>query len=475
MEEFNKPILRNAIIEALAANFEHIPTPDQQNFIEKMAEFLLPESKWDTFILRGYAGTGKTTCISALVKVLPTLKLKYQLLAPTGRAAKVVSNYTQLTAYTIHRHIYSVSDNKGGLHMVLRPNRAKNTLYIVDEASMISGEEDQGVRMNLLQDLIAFVNSGENCALLFIGDIAQLPPVHTTLSPALIPRELRDWHDRSVNGAQLTKVVRQGLDSGILSNATGIREQIDAETTALQLDEKFEDVLRIDGMELQEVLEDAFTSDHADETILITKSNKRAAQFNDGIRKRILYREEQLEAGDRLMIVKNNYFWMPAMQEGGFIANGDVAEVLRISNREERYGFDFADVQLRFEEYQSEPVLEVKVLMNTLLSEKAGLSSSESEQLYESVASDYSHLKSRAQKYLAMKKDPYFQALHVKFAWAITAHKAQGGQWENVIVDQGFLSEESLDQSYLRWLYTAVTRAKKKLFFLNFNEVFFKE
>jgi exodeoxyribonuclease-5 len=338
---------------------------------------------------------------------------------------------------------------------------------------MIPGEDSAGTAGNLLRDLIDFVSGGENCSLVLIGDKAQLPPVGSLLSPALVPRELRDWYDRSVSGAELKQVVRQSGLSGILDNATRLRGNLESSSFRIELKEA-NDVHRIHGGELAELLEDLLTGDSAEESILVCRSNKRANAFNNQIRQRIFFREEELEAGDRIMIVRNNYLWL-GEQEKGFIANGDMAEVVRVANYESHFGFRFANVTIRLIDLDTVPELEVKVLVDCLQTESPALSSIDSERLFAGVELDYGHIKSKGQRYLAMKKDPYLNALQVKYAWAVTGHKAQGGQWDHVIVDQGFLTQDMLDESLMRWFYTSITRAKKTLHLLNFHDDFFNE
>jgi len=461
----------------LRAFYSHLPdqpTADQQDLAERMERFLFGAFERPAFIVRGYAGTGKTTSVAALVKSLPQFKIKTVLLAPTGRAAKVMSSFSAKMALTIHKKIYqSQKLSDGSIQMKLANNRHKNTVFIVDEASMISGDRS-GVGRNLLEDLIDYVFQGTNCRMIFIGDVAQLPPVGSELSPALDPKPLKYFYHLQLKGVELKQVLRQAHESGILFNASRLREQVQHEYPEIKFYlEGFEDIHRIQGEALEEVLEKCYRYNGVDESIVVCRSNKRANLFNQQIRVRIKGLDERLASGDYVMVVKNNYHWLEADSPIGFIANGDIGEILSIGNWEERYGFTFVDVQFRLVDYPNQTPLEVKVMLDVLEADGPALTSDKQRGLFESVAEDYAHLSSKRERMEGIKSDPYFNALQIKFAYAVTAHKSQGGQWKNVIVDQGYLTEEMIDQQYARWLYTAISRASEQLYLLNFSEHFF--
>ncbi len=415
--------------------------------------------------------------VNALVKTLPAHHLKYSLLAPTGRAAKVLSGYTGERAYTIHKKIYFQQRTpSGGMHFVPAQNLHTNTIFVVDEASMIGWENYGGSGGgNLLLDLFEYVFNGKNCKLILIGDGAQLPPVGSDLSPALDLDFLKREFSLTAAICELTEVMRQREDSGILDLATDLRGFVKADKKddlPIPLPSKA-DVSPIDGMQLQDVLDDVFNRYGAEGSIIITRSNKRANLFNQQIRARIYFREEQLNSGDLVMAVKNNYHWLGEESHVGFIANGDVAEVERLGRHEERYGFNFVNATLRLIDYPDEPSVEALLWLDSLLVEGASMPSAASDKLYHGVQADYAHLPTKDERKKAIKEDPFYNALQIKFAYAITCHKAQGGQWPGVIVDQGYMTEEMLDQQYFRWLYTAVTRASERLYLLNFSEKVF--
>jgi len=466
----------------MSSDFLHIfyshlpdqPTSDQRDLAERMQRFLFGKFERPAFIIRGYAGTGKTTSVAALVKTLPIFKIKSVLLAPTGRAAKVMSAFSSKMAFTIHKKIYQSQKNSdGSIRMKLGNNRHKNTIFIVDEASMIAGDQS-GISRNLLADLVDYVYQGKDCRLVFIGDVAQLPPVGSDLSPALDPKPLKYFYQLQLKGVELKQVLRQATESGILFNASRLREQIKHEypTIKFYLD-GFEDIQRISGEQLEDVLEQCYRLRGVDDSIVVCRSNKRANLFNQQIRVRIKGLDERLASGDYVMVVKNNYHWLEADSPIGFIANGDIGEILSIGNWEERYGFTFVDVQLRLVDYPQQPPLQLKVMLDVLEADGPSLPSEQQQVLFESVAAEYAELSTKRERMEAIKTDPYFNALQIKFAYAITVHKSQGGQWKNVIVDQGYLTEEMIDQQYARWLYTAISRASEKLYLLNFSEHFF--
>lgn len=458
-----------------------LPTSDQKDLIDRMSRFLQWEVEKPAFIIRGYAGTGKTTSMGALVKSLPKFGLKSVLLAPTGRAAKVLSAFSGKPAFTIHRKIYQAKRSKTGEMRFMRSkNLHSNTLFIVDEASMISdqtglsGNTHYG-QNSLLDDLIEFVYSGKNCKLVFIGDTAQLPPVGMDLSPALDPAVLKASYGLDLKGVELKIVLRQAEGSGILHNATKLRVNLGRDSCEIRFDlNSFLDIESITGTELEDKLQDCYSEYGEEQTLIISRSNKRANIFNQQIRSRIKFQETEVSAGDYLMVVKNNYFWLDADSEAGFIANGDIAEIESVMNTEEMYGFRFANVNLRLINYDNQPIFEAKIILNSIMSESPALSAEENQQLFEKVMEDYVDIADRRKKFKELKNNPYYNALQVKFANAITCHKAQGGQWKAVFVDQGYLTKEMINVEYCRWLYTALTRATEKLYLVNFNENFFE-
>ena len=430
--------------------------------------------------MKGYAGTGKTTIIGTLVKNLWKAKKQVLLLAPTGRAAKVVSSYAGKEAFTIHKKIYVPrTDKNGKMTFILGPNKHKTTLFIIDEASMISDVSTQSRLFGsgaLLDDLIQFVYSGHQCRLLLIGDTAQLPPVNIELSPALNANKLELNYNKNVTSIELDEVVRQDQDSGILYNATELREGISnqfLDSFEFKL-EGFIDIVRlVDGHDIMDAINDAYSQLGNEETALIVRSNKRANLYNQQIRSRILFNEHELTAGDYLMIVRNNYFWLKPSSEAGFIANGDIIEVLEVFNIKELYGFRFAEVKIRLVDYPKMKPFETVLMLDTIALETPSLPYEDANALYQEVLKDYENETSGYKKFLAIKKNKYLNALQVKFSYAITCHKSQGGQWHTVFVEQPYLPN-GIDVDYLRWLYTAVTRAEEKLFLIGFKDQFFE-
>ena len=467
---------RGELFGRLVASFGFEPTEGQRTVLYHLAAFLLSEKDSPAYLLQGYAGTGKTTLVAALVRVLPLIGMRYQLLAPTGRAAKVMSNYSGKAASTIHRKIYRfMSFPDGGFRMTRAENKHTNTVFIVDECSMIS-DETSGNGRSLLDDFIEYVFSGENCRLLLIGDKAQLPPVGTDISPANDINVLRHSFDLTVASFEMTEVMRQALQSGILYNATELRKRLNDDDTSLPLfiTQGFTDVQRIDPQDFEELLQQCFNGRSSNEAVVICRSNKRANMFNQAIRARVLQEDGEISTGDKLMVVKNNYFWTDESQKISFIANGDMIELMRINNIEEMYGFHFADVEIQLTDYQEEPNLSVKILLETLTSDSPALTAEESERLYHSVEEDYMDIPDRRERYKAMRQNPYYNALQVKFGYALTCHKTQGGQWPVVFIDAPYFPEgEALQTSDLRWFYTAVTRAQERLYFVNFKEEYF--
>lgn len=456
--------------------FGFVPTDGQARVMRHLAAFLLSAKPHPTYLLRGYAGTGKTTLVTSLVQTLPSIGMDYVLMAPTGRAAKVMTSYTRRHASTIHKKIYQVASfPDGSMRMVRAQNKHEDTLFIVDEASMIGLGQEFGDR-NLLDDLMDYVFSGTRCRLLLIGDTAQLPPVGSDESPALDIDFLRNAFPLTIATYELTEVKRQALQSGILSNATHLRELLleDRITYPLPLfDLHYDDTRTIDPQTFEELLYQSFDVEQRHESVIICKSNKRANLFNQAIRSRILNIEGEIATGDLLMVVKNNYFWADGNQKISFIANGDMAEIRKILRYEELYGFRFAEVTLHFPDYPDAPDMDVKILLDTLNSNSASLTEEESTRLRQAVEADYMDIPNRRERYKEMKKNPWFNALQVKFAYALTCHKTQGGQWKRVFVDSAFNLKDELEKEDLRWLYTAVTRAQETLYFVNFKEEFF--
>ena len=493
--------------DLLIKSFPHEPTSQQTELFCKLDNFLLNDNGDDVFILRGYAGTGKTTIVGALVKALRSYNFKYVLLAPTGRAAKVITAYSGRKAFTIHKRIYR---KKSALNVdegfQLGDNLADNTLFIIDEASMVSDEANPGQRASLLYDLIKYVYNTKNCRLMLVGDTAQLPPVGSEDSPALDAVLMQNRFGLTVHTFELTDVLRQQKESGILLNVTKVRDIIRDETLLLTsrqtpvksarenlsalpvksrishkapipqiITKGYKDIYRMSGEMLEEGLNYAYNKYGNDNTLIICRSNKNANAYNRQIRGRILYREEELTGGDQVMVVRNNYFWLQAQEEGStaFIANGDIARIKKVRRIEDMYGFRFADVQLEFIDYTEDPVLDCKVLLDTLYSEAPALLQDDQKRLYLEAMKDYDHIPNKRAKWNELKLNPYYNALQIKFAYAITCHKAQGGQWDAVFVDQGYLTDEMVNIDFLRWFYTACTRATTELFLVNFSDEFY--
>ncbi len=474
-----EPMTAAAFYKLIKEKFPHQPTVNQDIALQQLADFVLSKEKDRLFLLKGYAGTGKTTLIGTLVSNLWHCKLKSVMMAPTGRAAKVMSGYSKTEAFTIHRKIYFPKKQAGGtVQFVLAPNKHRNTVFIVDEASMIPDTPTNSKLLengSLLDDLIQFVYSGHHCKLMLVGDTAQLPPVHLDLSPALDGNKLSLNYLKEVSKLELDEVVRQSEDSGILMNATNLREQLQQEFfDHFQFDiAPYRDIVRlIDGHEILEAIEQAYADHGKEETSFIVRSNKRANLYNENIRSRILYLENELAVGDYMMVVKNNYFWLSPNTEAGFIANGDIIEVLEIFTIQELYGFKFAEVRVKMVDYPNQKPFETVLLLDTITAESPSLPYEESNRLYQAVMEDYADETSKYKKFLAVKSNKFFNALQVKFSYAITCHKSQGGQWETVFVEQPYLPN-GVGKEYLRWLYTAITRAKKRLYLIGFKSDFF--
>ncbi|WP_282056252.1 ATP-dependent DNA helicase [Maribacter luteus] len=474
-----KVLNASSFFSILKEKFPHEPTSMQSVALQQLSDYVLSDEKERLFLLKGYAGTGKTTIVGTLVSNLWRTTMKAVLMAPTGRAAKVMSNYSNTQAFTIHRKIYfPKKQSGGGVQFVLAPNKHRNTIFIVDEASMIPDTPaDSKLFENgsLLDDLMMFVYSGHNCKLILIGDTAQLPPVHLDLSPALDEGKLGLNYNKEVTKLELDEVVRQSEDSGILVNATLLREQLAGTFfEGFQFDvNPFTDIVRlIDGHEILEAIDSSYSENGKEETTIIVRSNKRANLYNENIRQRILYLENDIATGDFMMVVKNNYFWLKPTSEAGFIANGDIIEVLEIFAIKELYGFKFAEVKVQMVDYPNQPPFETVLLLDTIMAVTPSLSYEDGNRLYQEVMKDYEHETSKYKKFLGVKNNKYFNALQVKFSYAITCHKSQGGQWNTVFVEQPYLPN-GIDKEYLRWLYTAVTRAKEKLYLIGFKSDFF--
>ena len=461
--------------------FPFEPTIKQNIVLQQLSEFIFSKAPNLLYVLKGYAGTGKTTIVGAIVSNLWKAKKSAVLMAPTGRAAKVIANYSGKEAFTIHKKIYFPKKEKnGGVKFVLQPNKHKNTIFIVDEASMISdtpGESKLFENGSLLDDLMQYVYSGHQCKLLLIGDTAQLPPVKLDLSPALDERTLALNYNKEVTKMELDEVVRQEQGSGILANATVLRETLlNTYFDSFKLDlSDYIDIIRlVDGYEIMDAINDAYSELGKEETAIIVRSNKRANLYNQQIRNRILFNEHELTAGDYLMVVKNNYFWVKPTSDAGFIANGDIFEVLEIFSIQELYGFRFAEVKIRMVDYPKMIPFETVLLLDTIAAETPSLPYEDSNRLYQEVMKDFESETSKYKKFLKVKGNKHFNALQVKFSYAITCHKSQGGQWDTVFVEQPYLPN-GIDKEYLRWLYTAVTRAKVKLYLIGFTDDFFEE
>jgi len=462
----------------LVEKFPFEPTTSQDLLLTKLADFIFDKNKNGLFLIKGYAGTGKTTTISTVVNNLWHIGKKAVLLAPTGRAAKVISGYSNKQAFTIHKKIYFPKKNKaGGVDFTLQPNKHSNTLFIIDEASMIPDSSNNAKLFengSLLDDLMMYVYAGVQCKIIFIGDTAQLPPVKLNISPALDANKLALNYDKEVIEIELSEVMRQHEDSGILINATDLRLIIaNNGFNNFQFQLGFPDLIRlIDGYDIEDAINAAYDNIGVEDTAFIVRSNKRANQYNQQIRSKIRGQENEISTGDFVMVVKNNYFWLKESSEAGFIANGDICEILKIKNSKDLYGFRFAEVTVRMIDYPNQKPFETVLLLDTLTSESPSLSYEESNKLYHEVGKDYAHEKSKYKQLLGIKGNSYFNALQVKFSYAVTCHKSQGGQWKTVFIEQPYLPDGQ-NVEYLRWLYTAVTRAQEKVYLIGFKDDFF--
>lgn len=462
------------LIEKLKLNFSHKPNSEQNKILLKLVEYITTLGNRSIFLLKGYAGTGKTTLISALVKSLPSIGKRSVLLAPTGRAAKVLAKYSKKKSSTLHKKIYWIRTTKNGnTFITLKENLHTNTIFIVDEASMIPEDAKDGInKRSLLEDLIKYVYEGIDCKLILIGDTAQLPPVNLDISPALDENNLDKKYQKQIIHQELKKVVRQEKNSMVLENATHLRELIEGNIKKLPKIKLNQEVVRISsGDELQEYIEKSYGNSGVENTTIICRSNKRANQYNDRIRSEILWQEDIISAGDILMVVRNNYFWLDEKSEAGFLANGDIIEVTRIKEIIERYGFKFAKASIRLMDYENENEIDTILLLDTINSESPSLKYDEYKKLYTEVGLDYKGQKDINKK---IKENEFFNAIQIKFGYSITCHKAQGGQWKNVFIDIGYFKKEMLDKNYLRWLYTAFTRSTENLYLIGFNNEFFE-
>lgn len=470
----------NPVHNLLINNLEYQPTKDQYNVLEKLSSVIQKNSNDTILVITGYAGTGKTSIISSLVKSLDVLRMKSVLMAPTGRAAKVLSSYSGKKAFTVHKKIYRQKTYKDGEGLfVLDRNISSNTWFIVDEASMISNTSTDNSIFGsgrLLEDLVEYIYTGKECKLILVGDTAQLPPVGSDVSPALDMATLSRF-GFLIEHAELRQVVRQSRDSGILMNATSVRIQIARkELKTPKIDFKdYSDITRLHGTELIDEISSAYSVCGTDGTAIVVSSNRLANRYNQGIRNSIFFREEEISAGDIVMVVKNNYSLIDEEDENGpgFIANGDIAEVRRIRRYEERYGMRFATMELFFPDYDL--LVDSKVMLDVLHLDSPALPADKARDFFFSVEADYMGVKTKRKRYEAIRGNPYYNALQVKFAYAVTCHKSQGGQWKRVFIDQGFFSKREISLDYLRWFYTALTRATEKIYLVNFPDDWFAD
>lgn len=459
-------------------NFAHPATTEQAAFFKKLAGFIYSKPH-NAFLLTGYAGTGKTTLMRSIVETYRGLNGNIVLLAPTGRASKVLAQRAGMPASTIHRHIYMPSSSGGVTSFVLRPNTLKHALFVVDEASMIADQPTDGNAFgnrSLLEDLLLHIGMGHFCKVLFIGDTAQLPPVGLPISPALDLNVLANTYQLSLVNHQLTQVIRQAEKSTVLKNATQIRQLLAEGNDEKPKLKTATDVVRlVDGWEMEEAFQSLFSDSNRENGIMIVRSNNRANKYNLDIRARIQFKEDIIASGDRLMVVKNNYFWLPQQSPVGFIANGDAAEVLSIRNREEVYGFEFIDATVQLLDYPEQAPVDCKLLLDVLQADAPALTYAQQNRLFDEIEREYAHIGNRRNRIQQVMNNPYYNALQVKFAHVVTCHKAQGGQWPNVIIEQSWLPTGEVDTEYLRWLYTAFTRAQEKVYLIGFDDSFFMD
>ncbi len=466
-------ILNNKYLDSFESiikrHFKHTFTAQQRDLILDLEKFIFSLNNKGLYIISGYAGTGKSSLIGAIVKSLEEIDYNTCLLAPTGRATKVLAEFSNKKSSTIHRKIYHHTKNKNGSFSTkLSVNKSRNTLFIIDESSMIPDRSNSSIGLNLLDDLISYIYSGKNCKLIFIGDIGQLPPVGSLFSPALSLEYLKkNYPSIDINIFQLNKVVRQKEKSGIIVNATNIR--LSNQMNFLELDE-FNDVEYVEGRELQETLEESYNNTGISETIIITRSNKRANEYNNQIRSRLLWREESIEKGDIIMVTKNNYFWA---EKGELLANGEMFEVIKIMKEEFIYDMDFINIRIRGVNNKEEK--DLLIFKELLQNDSPNLSWETLSNLYQEIAKDFDYISNKKDLKSSVLSNKYYNALQVKFSYAVTCHKAQGGQWNNVFIDLGYISKDRINKEFMRWLYTAITRAKKKVFLINFPNYLLKK
>jgi exodeoxyribonuclease V len=473
----NKPLISNSFVSLFLSYLSFIPTADQSSLINLLAEFISNQNEREIMVIKGYAGTGKTNMVAALSKTLPNFKWKSVLLAPTGRAAKVLSNYSQKQAQTIHKKIFiKIPTHDGGIAFSLADNKHTNTVFIVDEASMIGldNPSSDSVYHSLLESLLEYVFSGVNCKLILVGDTAQLPPIGSSESPALSIDYLKASYDLQIKHIELKQVARQENASGILKNATYLRECIANFKDEFPKISLHKDVVKLSGEDLEDALNNAYSKYGFDDVLLVTRSNKRANLFNQAVRGRVRYMEEDLCSGDLMMVVKNNYFWLDEKSDAGFIANGDSLEIKKIVRRKELYGFNFAECIVKLSDYEAIPEITLNLLLDSIYTEVPSLTKEQQQKLFANVMEDVADEPIKGLRMAYLRKNPYFNALQVKFNYAVTCHKAQGGQWPCVFIDQGYLTKEMLNVEYIRWLYTAFTRASERVYLMNFSDEFFE-
>ncbi len=473
----NNQFNNQSFISIFLSNLSFTPTTDQSYLIKLLAEFMSSHNEREIMVIKGYAGTGKTNIVAALSKTLPSFKWKSTLLAPTGRAAKVLSSYSDKSAQTIHKKIFKkIPTYDGGVQFTLAQNLHKNTVFIIDEASMIGldNPNSDSVYGSLLESLFEYVYSGDNCKLILVGDTAQLPPVGSFESPALDIEYLKASYHLNIKHTELKQVARQLDTSGILLNATNLRECISNKKIDFPKIKLFKDVVRLNGDELEDALNNAYSRYGFNDVLIVTRSNKRANLFNQAVRTRIRYMDDDLCGGDLMMVVKNNYFWLDEKSDIGFIANGDSLQIKKIKGRKELYGFNFAECVVELCDYTNTPEITVNLLLDSINTDTSALTKEQQHFLFEGVMEDVADQPIKGLRMAYLKKSPYFNALQVKFNYAVTCHKAQGGQWPCVFIDQGYLTKEMLNVEYIRWLYTAFTRASQQVYLMNFSDDFFE-
>jgi len=470
---FNK----NSFTTTFLSYLNFVPTTDQSQLINLLSEFISNTNEREILVIKGYAGTGKTNMVAALSKTLPSFKWRSVLLAPTGRAAKVLSNYSKKPAQTIHKKIFiKIPTHDGGVAFSLAENKHTNTIFVVDEASMIGldNPSSDSVYHSLLESLLEYVFSGTNCKIILVGDTAQLPPIGSNESPALNIDYLKASYNLQIKHIELKQVARQEDASGILKNATHLRECIINFKDEFPKISLHKDVVRLTGEDLEDALNTAYSNYGFNDVLLVTRSNKKANLFNQAVRARVRYMDEDLCGGDLMMVVKNNYFWLDEKSEVGFIANGDSLEIKKIVRRKELYGFNFAECIVKLSDYENIPELTVNLLLDSIYTEVPSLTKDQQQELFTNVMEDVADEPIKGLRMAYLRKNPYFNALQVKFNYAVTCHKAQGGQWPCVFIDQGYLTKEMLNVEYIRWLYTAFTRASEKVYLMNFSDDFFE-